>query len=586
MTGDNIESDAERVRNQGDTPPENTSEPEGVEGNSIGSEAPPAEPGGDSPVGEPDPMKDEHADTPEAEPADAPGGEPADAPEGESAAEGTEEQAPMDETSPVGADEEGVAVAAPVTAAGAVADEPAASELQEAGATGDDAAPAGEEEGELAAAAPVATTAAVDAITEEPPAVEGEEADQADGGESPAEVEGAAAAVGGAGLGAFLSSQTGKRRRLLVGLLVLAVLLIAAVVLFVCYLLNPEPLPDLLPLPVDVNYRPHYLFSVYGVEKPVGVAVSPDGERIYVTETSGGREVKVFDRDGTLLQAFSPPSTGPAERAPVYVAVDPSGRVFVTDRLQRAVFVYDREGNLLDTILGPDLTLSEYVSKHVDDLQPDSTLAYNLFGNSVLVQTEGQGGQVLPGPDPAAWAPLGVRLDERGTMLLTDVVEGRHSVREFPADLIMASSWREFEPEGLVFGAQGQGSGEFLYPNSAVADSQGRIYVTDGNNGRVSVWDLFGNSLFDFGQGVGESALSLPRGAAMDKRDRLHVVDAVDQSVKVYDVSEPEPRFLFAFGDWGTGEGEFNYPGDIALDGTGRLYVTDRENNRIQVWSY
>ena len=373
---------------------------------------------------------------------------------------------------------------------------------------------------------------------------------------------------------------------MLVGLLVLAVLLIAAGALFVRYLLSPGPLPDLLPVPVDVNYRPHYLFSIHGIDKPVGVAVSPDGERIYVTETGGEREIKVFDRGGRLLRSFSPPYTGPAERAPVYVAVGPTGRVFVTDRLQRAVFVYDRDGELLDAILGPDLTLSEYVSKHVDGLQPDSQLAYNLFGHSVRVRTPGQGEQILPAPDPTGWAPLGVRLDERGTMLLTDVVEGQHAVREFPADLILASTWQEFDPPETAFGAQGHEDGEFMFPNSAVADSAGRVYVTDGNNGRVSVWDALGSFLFNFGIGVGESALSLPRGAAMDNRDRLHIVDTVDQCVKVYDVSEPEPRFLFAFGDWGTKEGEFNYPGDIALDGTGRLYVADRENNRIQVWSY
>ena len=288
---------------------------------------------------------------------------------------------------------------------------------------------------------------------------------------------------------------------MLVGLLALAVLLIAAGALFVRYLLNPGPLPDLLPLPVDVNYRPHYLFSIYGIEKPVGVAVSPDGERIYVTETGGEREVKVFDRDGHLLHSFSPPYTGPAERAPVYVAVGPTGRVFVTDRLQRAVFVYDRDGNMLDAILGPDLTLSEYVSKHVDDFQPGSMLAYNLFGAIVRFQKPGEGEQVLPAPDPASWAPLGVRVDERGTMLLTDVVEGQHAVREFPGDLILAETWQEFDPPEIVFGAQGHESGEFMYPNSAVADSLGRIYVTDGNNGRISVWDALGSFLFDFGTG-------------------------------------------------------------------------------------
>jgi sugar lactone lactonase YvrE len=386
--------------------------------------------------------------------------------------------------------------------------------------------------------------------------------------------------------GAAQDLQNKKRRRLLAGLLVLAVLLISTGALFVRYLLNPEPLPDLLPLPVDVNYRPHYMFSIYGIERPVGVAVSPDGERIYTTEIGGEREVKAFDQDGRLLRSFSPPYTGPAERAPVYVAVGPTGRVFVADRLQRAVFVYDRDGEMLDAILGPDLTLSEYVSKHVDGFQPGDMLAYNLFGAVVRFQKAGEGEQVLPAPDLAGWAPLGIRVDERGTMLLTDVVEGQHAVREFSGDLILAATWQEFDPPEIVFGAQGHDSGEFMYPNSAVADSQGRIYVTDGNNGRISVWDELGSFLFNFGRGAGESALSLPRGAAMDHRDRLHIVDAVDQSVKVYDVSEPEPRFLFAFGDWGTEDGEFSYPVDIALDGTGRLYIADRENNRIQVWSY
>ncbi len=376
-----------------------------------------------------------------------------------------------------------------------------------------------------------------------------------------------------------------KRRRLAIGLSVLVVLLIAVGAVFAWYLLQPGPLPDLLPEALALNYRPHYLFSIYGVERPSGVAVSPDGERIYVTETGGERQVKIFDRQGSLLDSFAPPYTGPAERVPVYVAVDPAGRVFVTDRMQRAVFVYDRVGTLLDAILGPDLTLSEYLSKHLGGL-PDGVLAYNLFKGAVYIWREGEAAQLLAVPNPAGWAPLGVRIDGQGTLLLTNVAEGHHTVHEYPAELISAGTWQEFAPPVIVFGVQGQGNEDLLFPNSAVADSQGRIYVTDGNNGRISVWNGMGGFLFTFGRGVGEGALSLPRGAAMDRRDRLHVADAVQQAVKVYDVSGLEPEFLYAFGDWGTEEGQFNYPNDIALDGTGRVYVADRENNRIQVWSY
>jgi hypothetical protein len=250
------------------------------------------------------------------------------------------------------------------------------------------------------------------------------------------------------------------------------------------------------------------------------------------------------------------------------------------------VFVYDRAGAYLDTILSPDLTLSEYVSKHVDGLQAGATLAFNAFEADVYYQEPGEAEQTFPAPNSVGWSPLGICIDGTGKMLLTDVIGKRHTVREIPAQVVQAASWQEFDPLLRTFGDYGQSNGQFLFPNAAVTDSQGRVYVTDGNNGRISVWDGERNFLFNFGQGAGDGALSLPRGAAIDERDRLYVVDAVRQGVEVYDVSGPEPRFMFAFGGWGGGDGEFNYPNDIALDTTGRLYITDRENNRIQVWSY
>jgi DNA-binding beta-propeller fold protein YncE len=269
----------------------------------------------------------------------------------------------------------------------------------------------------------------------------------------------------------------------------------------------------------------------------------------------------------------------------VYLAVDGTGRVLVTDRLQHAVLAYDSEGNYLDTLLGPDLTLSEYVAAHTTGFEPGDMMAYNLFEQAVYYRPGGGSEQTLAPPGPVAWAPLGVRVDGQGNLLLTDVSGDRHAVRQIPGDA-MGNSWRDFEPAEIEFGNTGVDGSELTFPNAAVVDSLDRVYVTDGNNGRVSVWDRSGDLLFSFGQGAGEAALSLPRGAAIDAKDRLHVVDAVQQSVKVYDVSGADARFLFTFGDWGAGDGQFDYPNDIALDATGRLYIADRENNRVQVWSY
>jgi len=386
----------------------------------------------------------------------------------------------------------------------------------------------------------------------------------------------------------ILPEKNEKKRYFLLGLLLLLVLLFICVsFFFLRYLQKPEPLPEMLPI-VDavVDYPPHYLFSIYGMDKPVGVSISADGERIFVTETGGERLIRAFDRAGEPLFSFAPPRTRPAERSPVYMAIDSAERLFVSDRLQHAVFVYDLDGNFIDSILSPDMTLSEYLATHTGGLPAGSIYAFNVFQPFVYYQKPGEQEQTLPSPDRAIWSPLGIFVGADGSVLLTDVFKDASMVRKFPTELMTADDWISFDPDEISFGAEGQGEGEFLFPNIALSDSQGRIYVSDGNNGRISVWDETHEFLFTFGRGSGEGALNLPRGMAIDDSDRLYIVDAVGQNIKIYDVSGDQPRYLFSFGDLGIADGQFQYPNDIVVDASGRLYIADRENNRIQVWSY
>jgi DNA-binding beta-propeller fold protein YncE len=376
-----------------------------------------------------------------------------------------------------------------------------------------------------------------------------------------------------------------RRKRLLLLLLLLLFLLCCVCGLFFRYMMKPEPLPEMVPV-VNVNYPPHYVFSIYGIDRPVGVALSPDGQRVYVAETGGERLIKAFDRAGNPLFSFAPPNSFSAQRSPVYLAVDQSGRVFVTDRLQNCIYVYDAEGTYLDTILSPELTLTQYVFSQLGGIPIGTTFHYSVFDNKVHYTIPGQEPQTLPAPQVPQWDPLGIRFDRDGNLFLTDVSGENHKVRRFAGPDLTVWPMLYFRPSQFAFGKTGQNPGEFLYPNIALVDSQNRLYVADGNNGRISTWDLNGNFLFEFGQGTGDGTLSLPRGAFVDERDRLHIVDAVGQNIKVYDVSGPQPVFLFTFGDWGIDDGLFNYPNDIVLDQAGRLYIADRENNRIQVWSY
>ncbi|MFQ5421406.1 MAG: hypothetical protein ACE5EY_13700 [Anaerolineae bacterium] len=349
-----------------------------------------------------------------------------------------------------------------------------------------------------------------------------------------------------------------KKRRLLLLLLLLLLLMLCCLCgLFYKYVRQPAPLPELVVPQAEINYPPHYLFSIYGLDRPVGVALSPSGDRIYVSESAGERLVKIFDRDGNPLGSFAPPRTYSGERSPVYMDTDSNGRLYVADRSQHAIMMYDADGNYKDTLLTPDLSLSEYVSQHTGGLQLGASFEFNIFQENVIYKVRDGDEQALPAPPTAAiWSPLGITIDDNNQLLVTDVADDQNNVREFVInDDSTLLAWHQVNENVPIFGATGQGNGEFLYPNAAVADSQGRIYVSDGNNGRVSVWDGAGNFLFHFGSGSGDGALSLPRGAAMDQRDRLYVIDAVGQDIKVYDITGDEPVFLYTFGEFGLEDG-------------------------------
>lgn len=374
-----------------------------------------------------------------------------------------------------------------------------------------------------------------------------------------------------------------RRRRMLILLIFLLLLIVLLTSILIIYLINPAPLPDLLPFG-DVDYEPHYLFSIYDVDQPFGVALSPDEDIIYVTESGGERLVKMFDRDGNAIGSFAAAGSTPSSRSPVYIATDPDGRVLVTDRLQHGIYVFDERGNYLDTVLDPNDTLREYVEASACRIAEGTVFSFNAYEGFVRCAPPGAEERALDMPLVDAWSPLGIRVDQTGSVLVTDLLADNHSVLVDSGD--STSDPALWSLQRLTSGSTGQASDQLLFPNVAVADSQGRVYVTDGNNGRVSVWSPSGSHLGTVGTGSGEGALSLPRGAFVNERDRLFVVDAVGQQVLVYDVSGDSPGFLYSFGDEGIEDGQFLFPGDIVVDGSGRLYITDRENNRVQVWSY
>jgi DNA-binding beta-propeller fold protein YncE len=317
-----------------------------------------------------------------------------------------------------------------------------------------------------------------------------------------------------------------KRRRRIIALVVLAILLLLVAAIFAWYLITRKPLSA---LPGIVSEQtPSYGYSVYHVSAPIGVAVSPDGSRIYVTQQGSNMPVVVLTRDGEKLGTLQPPRFNTKARTPQYVAVNPvTNDVWVTDRVAKAIYVFDQSG-----------------APAIKD----------------------------------TWQPLAIAFDKDGNMYISDVRDKAQRIIEFDSNgaqvRTLTVTDRTMTP--------------LSYPNGIAVDENGVVFVADSNNARILAFDSNGAATIVAAAGMADGDVGMPRGLAFDDSGRLLTVDTVNHVAISYRPADP-PTSVTAVGTWGTegiGDGQFEYPNGITTDTRGKVYVTDRVNNRVQVWSY
>jgi DNA-binding beta-propeller fold protein YncE len=331
--------------------------------------------------------------------------------------------------------------------------------------------------------------------------------------------------VAGEGVPAKMST---KRKRQL-GALAIALVILG--LLFAWYLMNRKPLSELPGL--SQAKVPHYEYSIYGTSNPIGVAVSPTGDRVYVTEVNAPNLVHVYDHAGKQVGTLAPPSTTGLTHSPTYVAINPTNRdVYVSDNSTNKIYVYNDKGTYLRTF--------------------------------------------MPKGKVGAWHPLGLAFGPDGSLYATDI-QGNGKAHRVVA----------FAPDGTVL--RSMGAPGLSFPNGITLDQHGNIDVADSNNGRLLIFNPAGKIVGALGRGIGAGDLGLPRGVAGDGDGRLYVVDSSDHMVRIYNDASSKvatPTYMSSFGNEGQSDGTFEYPSGVATDTRAHIYVTDQGNNRVQVWGY
>jgi DNA-binding beta-propeller fold protein YncE len=189
--------------------------------------------------------------------------------------------------------------------------------------------------------------------------------------------------------------------------------------------------------------------------------------------------------------------------------------------------------------------------------------------------------------------PEGIAVDVDGNIFVADYSTGY--VKKFDASY----KWR------TTFSEYGSEKGQTI--KSEFMDIRdGRLYVPEAGNHRISVFDLSGNFLFDFAKrgnaldrvqvfdrdgkplmawgrsGAAAGEFKSPAGLAFDKDDNVYVTEIGNDRIQVFDKNG---TFLTMWGRKGSANGEFGNLHGIIVDKTnGHVYVADTASHRVQVF--
>jgi DNA-binding beta-propeller fold protein YncE len=266
--------------------------------------------------------------------------------------------------------------------------------------------------------------------------------------------------------------------------------------------------------------------------------------------------------------------------APTSVAVAPDGTIWVVNPGNRRVIGFDPSGAYKITLAGT--TKTPFLSPTDVGVDPAGNVyvAENT-ANRVLVLT-----------------PQGQQLREIRVQTPTAVTAS--------ADRIVVGSLGGFailDKEGnliKVIGQKGAGDGQFDGVNGIAIAKDGRIFVTDTYNNRVSAYGPRGNLIWAVRTGnpanktsVKSSSkapkasgtpanMQLPLQATLDGNGRLVVIDGFDMSMVVFDTKNGQA--IKKYGAFGSVDGKLLYPSGIAYDPSRDYFaVADSGNDRVQI---
>ncbi len=268
-----------------------------------------------------------------------------------------------------------------------------------------------------------------------------------------------------------------------------------------------------------------------------------------------------------FLAGIKPPPEVLTE--PMGVAVSDDGNVvYVSDTGQSAIFVFDfgkKKFRKIEGVIVPiGLALDQEQNLYVVEQAKKGVTVFNPEGNQLRFLT-----------DPSIERPTGIALDRaRKRIYLADTA---HTTSKEQTVKILSLDGKLI---GKIGKGKGEGPGQFLFPTYLALDREGDLYVSDSLNCRVQMFDPDGKYVQSFGErGDAWGQFTRPKGVALDSFGNLYVVDSGWSNVQIFNRNG---QVLLFFGGRGPIPGMLKNPTAVTIDAANHIYVGDFLNHRVE----
>jgi sugar lactone lactonase YvrE len=263
--------------------------------------------------------------------------------------------------------------------------------------------------------------------------------------------------------------------------------------------------------------------------RPMAVAATQDHNIIFVADPDA-HCVHRYDIAAGRYRCLASPSDQPFV-SPIGLAVTEDGWLFVADSQLGRLFQAapgSKELEPLDVTVDLEQPTGMYwdsvsQSLYVTDTRKQAVLVFDRLGQ--LKQTIGERGSA-----PGAFNfPTYLWKESNGDLLVADTLNFR--LQRFDADGNFL----------LEFGENGDQPGNFARPKGVAADSKGHIYVVDALMHSLQIFSPRGEFLLAIGgQGQGQGRFWLPNGIFIAGDDMIFVADSYNKRVQVFRYVGPD----------------------------------------------